>query len=194
MPKDREDFLIEMYRSFWENVTRSERNMWQMISFYIAIITAIFIAMKGEHLDIFGGSLILILFSYWTIYITLTAHLWICRNMGLISNIEKEFLKKNDYGKIFPTSFKRKLTLFRHPLAYFYICEGLILLTALIAAGNGVIQVGKVECMTWKCIIIILSWILGFLIAIIQLKHHLRKHKEFIEEAPGKELDGKSEA
>lgn len=187
MGKEREDFLIEMYKIFWENVNRSEGNMWQIVSFYIAIITGIFVATKGQYLDMFLGVMIILIFSFAAIYIILTAQLWAARNMGLISNIEKEFLKNDDYGTIFPTSFTRKVSMFKHPLAYFYISWILILIISLLI----VFHCWQVYKNLWEreFLIIIFMWIFGFVASMIFLKRYLNKHKEFMREAPGRKYD-----
>jgi len=188
MGKERKDFLVEMYKTFWGNVNRSEGNMWRIVSFYIAIITGIFVVIKGQYLDMFLGAMIILVFSFSTIYIILTAQLWAARNMGLISNIEKEFLKKGDYGMIFPISFTRKVSLFKHPLAYFYISWISIIVISSLIVCYGVFQCWQVHRNLWEARIILFMWIFGFILLVRLLKYYANKHKEFVGKTLGRKL------
>jgi len=186
MREEKKIFLIEMYKHSWENVTRSERNLWQMISVYIAIITGVFVVLANVYLGMWIATMILLTFSFWTFCMILSSHLWVCRNMGLISNIEKEFLQKSDYGSLIPESFARKVPMFKHPLAYFIISE---LFISLISISSVVYYFIRLErpLICQDCLVI--GWLLiGIIGEVVLLIYYNTKHNTFMKYAKGKDL------
>jgi hypothetical protein len=53
-----------------------------------------------------GFVVLVVLFGLFGMTLSLNANLWFVRNIGVISNLEKEFLDVDDYGKIVPSGWK----------------------------------------------------------------------------------------
>jgi len=108
MPSRREDFLLEMYRARWDDIARAEDSMWKFIAFYSAILASSTIAFEKGLIIRSGAITLLLLFGFLAILVALNRNLWFVRNLGLVSNLEKEFLNIADYGVLIPHYFKEK--------------------------------------------------------------------------------------
>lgn len=79
-----------MYESCWNNVTRAEDSLWKVFAAYTALFAGL--GLTIDHIGTFGFLFIMTIFSFAGIISSLIANSWFVRNMGIISNIEKEFL------------------------------------------------------------------------------------------------------
>lgn len=140
---DREIFLLEFYKVCWNNITRAEDAAWKRMTAYATLIAGL--SFVYSDIKATGFLIIIIIFSFFSISISLNANLWFVRNMGIISNLEKEFLNEGDYNVIIPKSYKGKIPFFSihlqdweawwiHIIAYFAVCASFIwLLTPSIS-------------------------------------------------------------
>ncbi len=106
----RNDFVIKMYETFWNNISRAEDTAWKMMASYTALFAGVSLAVP--YITIVGFVSIVAIFSFLAAAISLNANLWFVRNISMISSIEKELLLDTDYGKILPKSFQNKLPFF----------------------------------------------------------------------------------
>ncbi|MEM2506497.1 MAG: hypothetical protein QXF61_05585 [Nitrososphaeria archaeon] len=114
-----------MYGEYWDNISRAEDN---------ASYTALFAGLALIHLIIgdFGFLAMILIFSSVSIVIALRANLWYVRNLGLISNIEQEFLEKGDYGIIVPNSFLKKPSFINNEIWWIHIVTYLTVMLTLV--------------------------------------------------------------
>jgi len=96
-----------MYSAFWECVSRAEDSAWKIVAAYVALFAGLYFFYPVIGLG--GVATIFIIFSYTAIAFALRANVWFLRNMGLISNLEREFLNKEDYEILIPHFFADKL-------------------------------------------------------------------------------------
>jgi len=106
----RERFLLEFYKACWNNVTRAEDVAWKMFAAYTAVFAGL--SLSFGIIGITGFLSVFTIFSFLAISLSLNANLWFVRNIGLISNLEKEFLDTSDYGVLIPKSYKEKIPFF----------------------------------------------------------------------------------
>jgi hypothetical protein len=91
----REDFLMEMYKQMWTNINRHILVVWQSVSVLLGTLAAFALVEKNIiSLDV-ACSLVLII-SAWLVAHTIDANYWFNRNLAIISNIERQFLRPND--------------------------------------------------------------------------------------------------
>ena len=83
---DRIKFLLEFYNVCWNNITRAEDAAWKMMAAYATLIAGLSFIYKD--IGAIGFLIIIIIFSYFSINISLNANLWFVRNMGIISNLK----------------------------------------------------------------------------------------------------------
>lgn len=97
--KRRDDFLIAMYNQLWGNINRHINLVWQPVSLLITTFGLLFLGEKGL-IDFNVSVSLVILFSGWFIaHVYDTSH-WYNRNLKIISNIERQFLRDNDEKEI----------------------------------------------------------------------------------------------
>lgn len=178
---DRIKFLLEFYQACWNNVTRAEEAAWKMFAAYTAVFAGL--ALASGTIGIAGFLSILTIFSFLAIALSLNANLWFVRNIGLISNLEMEFLREPDYGVLVPRSYKKKIPFFSFRVfeawwilvvAYFSIS-----LTVLLALFPQLSSCGE------KILVLTIYLVSAFLTALYGLLLSLR-HKKFENGAPGR--------
>ncbi len=175
---DREDFLGKMYESSWDNVSRASDSVWKIFAAYTAIIAGLGVAY--DTIGDFGFLFILTIFSYTGIAVALNANSWFARNMGILSNIEKEFLDKKDFDHIIPKRWVQgKVQFFNREVWWI-----LILLFSFVILGANLIFFPKLSD-DYKNLQISLI-IGGFLASIIYGAFLACKHRNFVNSAKGK--------
>lgn len=129
--KYRKEFILRMYARFWDNVARAEDSAWRMFAAYIGIFAALYFF--SSLIGVFGVLVVFLIFSSMAVLLMIRANLWYARNLGLISNIEKEFLYKDDYGRLLPFYFKKKPIFLNKEIyniqavSYYFIYIGVLL-------------------------------------------------------------------
>jgi hypothetical protein len=185
---ERKKFLLEFYQACWNNVTRAEESAWKMFAAYTAIFAGL--AFASETIGIAGFLSLLSIFSFLAIALSLNANLWFVRNIGLISNLEKEFLDESDYGVLLPKSYKEKIPFFSFRVfeawwvliaAYFSISlTVLIFLFPQISDCNQKILVSAIYLVS-----LFLTILYGILLKL--------RHKRFAEGARGKQPESRDQ-
>lgn len=103
----REEFLLKMYETTWANVTRAEDAIWKGMTAYTAIFAGLSLA--SSVVGIWGFLILIVVFGLFGMALSLNANLWFVRNIGMISNLEKEFLGEDDYDRLIPAVWKGKV-------------------------------------------------------------------------------------
>jgi hypothetical protein len=180
-PQARQDFLLKMYETAWQNITRTDESLWKFfISFSTVIVATLFLSDKVMK-DPFTGLIIsLVLTAIATCYSS-NVNLWFLRNLVIIGNLEATFLQNDDYDKIIPKSWHPpyrgnffNFSEFPTILGYVYPAFGILM----------VILYSKYLCQQQMCYIYILSLILFILVTlyVLYLAYRFNKLKK---EAPG---------
>lgn len=98
---DREQFLLHMYDQMWNNISRHILVVWQSIGVLVAALALFSLVEKlVVTLDIAVGVLVMV--CAWLIAHTIDAAYWFDRNLAIISNIERQFLRESDLRDIHP--------------------------------------------------------------------------------------------
>jgi hypothetical protein len=126
----RADFLIQMYETYNAEIARHFGLAWQAVSVFLASIIAIVAAIKQ-----IGGipayvviSLYFLLVT-WAVEVVIDAAFWYNRNLVVVANIERQFMKPSDARDIHwyflahrpfnkPITFMRSLLLFLVSIAF----------------------------------------------------------------------------
>lgn len=177
----RKEFKLKMYSAFWDCVSRAEDSAWKMVAAYVALFVGLhfFYEVIGPA----GVAIIFIVFSYTAIVFALRANTWYLRNMGLISNLEREFLKKEDYGTLIPHFFADKLRFLNweiwiiQAVSYFLVC------VAFLSCVFPKIDVCEQQ------ILVSVVFATGLLLTIFCGWRYYREFKNFCSHAPGKKVE-----
>ena len=176
----REDFLLKLYEASWNNVSKAEDSIWKIFAAYTAILAGL-----GLAIDVIGNLgflLFVITFSFIGVYVAINGNSWFVRNMGIITNIEKEFLKVDDFDYIIPKKWVKKKTPFINPEVWWII---LILFIVIICLTtylfyDTISEEGKS--------IVTMALVVGFVFAFIYGVYKFGNHRDFISNAKGKEI------
>jgi len=180
MSDDRKKFLLEMYTVFWDNVSRAFDMAWKMMASYAALFAAL-----SFIYQFFGAAIVLgliIVFSFVSIGLALNANLWFVRNAALISNLEREFLYDDDYGKLLPERWKKPkpMGFFNDEIWWVHI----VLYSSICLVANVFLYPTVNDCAQQSYIIILLM--AAFLVTWVYGLYEHSRFKGFEKEAPGR--------
>ena len=184
---DRKKFLLEFYQVCWNNITRAEESAWKMFAAYTAVFAGL--AFASEIIGIAGFLSVFSIFSFLAIALSLNANLWFVRNIGLISNLEKEFLHESDYGVLVPESYKGKIPFFS--LRVFEAWWVLIVAYFGISLTVLIVLFAQISDCSQKILVVAIYLVSLFLTILYGIFLNLR-HKKFVKGVPGKQLEGQS--
>jgi len=95
----RDQFLLKMYEQMFNDIDRHHKLVWQVIGVLVGSFAVIAFVEKGLIPIDLAVSIIVIL-SLWVIAHVYDSNYWYNRNLVIISNIERQFLKKADLKDI----------------------------------------------------------------------------------------------
>jgi hypothetical protein len=95
-PDERRDkFLLAMYREVWNNINRHMTVVWQSAS-VLAGAFALFALVDKGTFNIDVASMLLVVIAGWLVAHTYDSDSWFARNLVIIANIERQFLRPSD--------------------------------------------------------------------------------------------------
>ncbi|WP_417364269.1 hypothetical protein [Galbibacter sp.] len=97
--KDRKDFLIQMYNQLCSEIDRHIKIIWQIVGVLLSAF-AIFALVEKDIISVDIASDILVLVCGLSIAIIIESNYWYNRNLVIIANIERQFLKESDAKEI----------------------------------------------------------------------------------------------
>jgi hypothetical protein len=127
----REEFLMEMYSRLWDNISRHVTISWQAITAVFTATAALALSEKRVlNVDV-AASLVLIVCA-WAVCHYYDASAWYNRNLVIVANIERQFLKDEDVKEIhFYFTRHRNPTMIEH----FKLHSGLVIAIGLLVLG-----------------------------------------------------------
>ena len=95
----RDDFLARMYEQLWGNINRHLIVVWHSVSVVVGAFALLaFVEKKTLSLDVAAS--LLMFMAAWLIAHVLDASHWFNRNLVIIANIERQFLREEDLRHI----------------------------------------------------------------------------------------------
>lgn len=180
----RADFLINMYNQAFNNINRHIIIVWQTISILAASFVSIFLAEKFE-VSIWITSFLLIIYITWMIAHLIDANHWFKRNLHIITNIEKNFLNKDDLELVHPyinidIKYEKIIESF-----YIQIVFGIVIWILMLAfLFYKATLTNSLDLFIFHFTITVVCWI----ILTLYQESNKKKIKDLIEKSPGKEL------
>jgi len=99
-PDSRRDaFLLAMYREVWNNINRHMTVVWQSAG-VLAGAFALFALVDKGAFNVDVASALLVLIASWLVAHTYDANGWFSRNLVIVANIERQFLRSSDDREI----------------------------------------------------------------------------------------------
>lgn len=181
----RNDFLLNMYNQAFNNINRHIVIVWQTISILAASFVSILLSEKYD-ISIWISSILLIVYIVWMISHIIDAEHWFKRNLHIITNIEKNFLKKDDLELIHPyinNDVKHETMIESFRIQIFFACTiWIFILLYLFYKASITSSMGLF--FSYFCISVILSLILN-----AYHENNANKIKTLVKNSPGKSLD-----
>jgi len=177
--EERIKFLLQMHTSYWNNISRAEDACWKMMAAYTALIAGL--SFSIPTIGYVGFLAIFIPFSFMSVNISLNANLWFLRNIGLISNLEKEFLRDKDYDYLIPKSWGEKYPFLNtepwwiFTVVYFSVC---LVVTVLMSQ--------KISCA--EQVFVGLLFLVCLFLTILYGEKMRNRYEKFKAHAPGRSL------
>src|SRR6266478_1519931 len=97
--KRRDQFLIAMYGEVWNNINRHLTVMWESAAILAGAFALLALVEKHALPPDLASSLVVLL-SAWFIAHTYDANTWFNRNLAIVTNIERQFLRAEDSTQI----------------------------------------------------------------------------------------------
>jgi hypothetical protein len=99
MPDDRKEFLSKMYDQMFNDIDTHILVVWQSVGLVIGAF-AVFALVEKNIIPIDFACSLMILLCAWLIAHLYDASYWYNRNLAIIANIERQFLKHSDLKEI----------------------------------------------------------------------------------------------
>ena len=99
--KRRFDYLMGMYSDMWANINRHLTVIWQSVS-VLGVGFALFSLTEKHVIGADAATAGMILICFWLIANAYVASEWFNRNINILSNIERQFLRRQDLKEISP--------------------------------------------------------------------------------------------
>ena len=99
MSNNREELLLRMYDQLFNDINRHITVIWQSISVVVGAF-AVFALVEKQVVSLDIASAIIILLVVWLLAHLYDAAYWYNRNLTMIANIERQFLRKEDLKHI----------------------------------------------------------------------------------------------
>ena len=96
----RDGFLRQMYSEMWNNINRHLTVTWQAVGVLAGGFAVFFGLAERQAISIDLAAALMLLIAAWQLCHVYDANTWFNRNLGIISNIERQFLTKRDEKEI----------------------------------------------------------------------------------------------
>jgi len=95
----RDNFLIAMYSQLWNNINRHITVVWQSVGI-LAGAFALFALVEKHTLSFDWACGLMLLIAGWVVAHTYDANTWFNRNITIVANIERQFLRSEDAKEV----------------------------------------------------------------------------------------------
>lgn len=95
----REEFLQKMYEQMFRDIAQQLNTVWQSVATLFGSFAIIALSEKGVVSVDFGVTIVIILCA-WFVSSTNECSYWYNRNLAIIANIERQFLKVSDLKEV----------------------------------------------------------------------------------------------
>ncbi|KWV69169.1 MULTISPECIES: hypothetical protein [Pseudomonas] len=189
---NREDLLLKMYDQMFNDINRHIMVVWQSVGVLVGAF-AVFALVEKNVVPLDFAVCIVLLLALWLMAHLFDAAYWYNRNLVIIANIERQFLRKEDLKEIhyYFGSHRPKNKMIYHLRIQMTLGIALVL---MVLSYHFYVHVVPGFDLPLKNISLVrcLPYLLTFGAAIYLLrlkKDCKKKYEEFLRESPGKTVD-----
>ena len=190
--KARSDFLIAMYNQLMNDINRHIVVVWQSVTALLGAFAAWSLIEKNIiSLDVAVTFIIVI--ATWVIAHVYDFGYWYNRNLAMIANIERQFLKQSDLREIhyYWGKHRQSNPIIRHLKLQMWLALGIAALVLGIQFNAVIVPLFRNCFANWQAQNF-LPWFaaaFGICVWYRQHRHNAKKLREFLRNSPGKEVD-----
>ena len=190
----RQELLLRMYDQMFNDINRHIYVVWQPITVLLATV-GLFVAGTKEIISIDVAEALIILLVGWLMATLYDSSYWYNRNLAIIANIERQFLRQSDlrhihyyFGK--PRAKKSMLTHIRIQWCLGLGIGVLIFLHHLLSEALKMCPYvsSSPAPFRWEVILPYVATVLAFIWACRVRKHRIASYEEFLKNSPGIEI------
>ena len=191
----RDTFLINMYNQMFNDINRHINIVWQPITVLVGSF-ALLAAGATSILSIEIAISLIIILVGWHMANLLDSSYWYNRNLVIIANIERQFLRKSDLHEIhyYFGEHRSKQSMITHMKIQWWL--GIFIGVLVLLYYSLTTTMKLFECFTddtigfeWIMILPYIAAVVVIIWLIILKNHRMRSYDEFIKNSPGIEID-----
>lgn len=187
----RPEFLIAMYNQLMGDINRHIVVIWQSVGVLFGSVAALSLVEKKIVTWDAAASLILIL-CIWVVAHVVDAGYWYNRNLVIIANIERQFLKSTDLRDIhyYFGAHRKSGRMIAHLRIQRNLAIGVAVLVLLLHASEQILPSLQIcRWPDWKAFVPDVIAIAGLVIWYRMVEHAKARYDEFVHTSPGIQID-----
>jgi len=188
----RKDLLLEMYRQMFNDINRHIVVIWQSVGVLLGAFT-LFALVQKQIIPVDIASALLVLIAAWLIAHIYDASYWYNRNLVIIANVERQFLRPEDLREIhyYFGGHRKTSAMLTHLKIQWYFGIGI---AALVLAYHFATRV--LPLWSWEVWTIGLQRLLPYLVLLASIVFlgllrgsRIKSYENFIENSPGRDIN-----
>lgn len=192
--ENRKEFLFRMYDQMFNDINTHILVVWQSVGVLIGAF-AIFALVEKQILSVDLASAIVVLISAWLIAHLYDSSYWYNRNLVIIANIERQFLKQQDLRQIHYYFGKHRKTasMLTHLRIQYIFGIAIATLVLLYHFLTRVLPEFRAPVSNFDMERILPYLVLGMAVLLLAClrKNRMNAYQEFLKNSPGIEVDTK---
>lgn len=189
--KYRLDFLIEMYRQLMADINRHIVVTWQSMAALFGTIAAFALAEKGI-LPIHVAVTLTVLVAFWVLWHVYDASYWYNRNLVIIANIERQFLKATDLKDVhyYFGAHRSKSAMIMHLKLQYVLAVALIALATIFHfSAYALPMIVDHSKASFLAAFPYVTLLIGFFVTDWMRRRAIDRYQEFLTNSPGIKVD-----
>lgn len=194
MTDDRKDFLVKMYDQMFNDIDRHHKIVWQTISVLVGAFAVLaLVEKKVISIDMATG--LIVLLSAWVLTHVYDSNYWYNRNLVIIANIERQFLKPSDLHDIqyYFGKHRDKNSIQTSLKIQRYFCWTIIVLFLIYHFSTSIVPGFKLEFkmenIRLEKLIPYVAIVIGYFFVEWIKNKRIKDYEEFLKNSPGIKID-----
>jgi hypothetical protein len=188
--KNRSEFLMVMYKELMNDINRHIVVIWQSVAVLFGAFAA-FALVEKQIITLDVAATLIMILCVWVVAHVYDAGYWYNRNLVIIANIERQFLRQSDLRDIhYYFARHRASTLITHLKIQLCLALGVAVLVLSFHFMTIMLPIYKSD-KQWS-FLVFLPWaaaVVGLLVWWHSARKAKARYKTFVTNSPGKEMD-----
>lgn len=188
--EDRSTFLIAVYNQMMNDINRHIVVVWQSVGVLFAAFAGLSLVEK-QILPLDIGITLIVIVCAWVIAHVYDASLWYNRNLVIIANIERQFLRRSDLHDIhYYFGDHRRPTVITHLRIQLWLAVGTCGLVLLYHFFSKVLPtISLAAPINWEATLPYIGAIIVGIVWYRSWRHAVERYETFLKNSPGVSID-----